>query len=173
MAQKQTTSKTGSKPAAKKKSPAVPEPQPPRFRREIWAAVFLLLSGLLFISFFNMDGAFVAFFANLVKGFVGWGVWAAAPAYLFISLILFSLLRIDNILLSIIIRLLIIFGVAAVLNEPFSALEVAEINWATRILRAPIDLFQHMTTAEPHPQMLELTVCAFKAALGELEETAE
>lgn len=99
------------------------------------------------------------------------------PAFLIsvmiISLILFSLLRIDNILLSIIIRLLIIFGVAAVLNEPFSALEVAEINWATRILRAPIDLFQHMTTAEPHPQMLELTVCAFKAALGELEETAE
>ena len=46
-------------------------------------------------------------------------------------------------------------------------------RWLNRILRAPIDLFQHMTTAEPHPQMLELTVCAFKAALGELEETAE
>lgn len=89
---------------------------------------------------------------------------------LLISLVLFSLARIDNLLLAVALRLLTILAVAAVLNEPFSALEVAELNWATRILRTPIDLFQHMTTAEPHPQMLELTVCAFKAALGELGE---
>ncbi|MBQ8506721.1 MAG: DUF1385 domain-containing protein [Clostridia bacterium] len=96
------------------------------------------------------------------------------PAFLIsvvgISLVLFSLLRIDNMLLSIVLRLLVILGVAAVLNEPFSALEVAELNWATRILRTPIDWMQHMTTLEPHPQMLELTVCAFRAALGELDE---
>lgn len=94
------------------------------------------------------------------------------PAFLIsvciISLVLFSLVRVDGLLIAIALRLLIILGVAALLNEPFSALEVAERNWATRILRVPIDLFQHMTTLEPHPQMLEVAVCAFKAALGEL-----
>lgn len=94
------------------------------------------------------------------------------PAFLIsvgiISLVLFSLVRTDGLLMSVLLRLLIIPGVAALLNEPFSALEVAEPNWATRILRAPIDLFQHMTTLEPHPQMLEVAVCAFRAALGEL-----
>ncbi len=94
------------------------------------------------------------------------------PAFLIsvclISLVLFSLVRVDGLLIAIALRLLIILGVAALLNEPFSALEVAERSWATRILRAPIDLFQHMTALEPHPQMLEVAVCAFKAALGEL-----
>ena len=89
MAQSKNTNKGKSKSIpAQKKTAAPPEPQPPRFRREIWAVVFLLLSGLLFISFFNMDGAFVAFFANLVKGFVGWGVWLAAPAFLMIAVVL-------------------------------------------------------------------------------------
>lgn len=85
-----------------------------------------------------------------------------------LSLILFSLVQVDGLLPSVALRLLIILGVAALLYEPFSVLEVADRNWATRILRAPIDLFQHMTTLEPHPQMLEVAVCAFKAALGEL-----
>ena len=90
-----------------------------------------------------------------------------------VSMILFSLVRMENVLLSIAVRIAILLGVAAVLNEPFSALEVAELNWATRILRTPIDLMQHMTTLEPHPQMMELTVCAFRAALGELDEDAQ
>ena len=67
-------------------------------------------------------------------------------------------------------KLAILLGVAAVLNEPFSALEAAELNWATRILRAPIDLIQHMTTLEPHPQVMEVALCAFRAALGEIDE---
>lgn len=94
------------------------------------------------------------------------------PAFLIcvlaVSLILFSLVRVENIYLSILVRLLILLGTAAVLNEPFSALEAADSNWATRILRAPINLLQHMTALEPHPQMLEVAVCAFQAALGEL-----
>ncbi len=87
-----------------------------------------------------------------------------------ISMALFSLVQTDALWVSVLARLLILLGVAAVLNEPFSALEAAERNWATRILRAPIDLIQHMTTLEPHPQMLEVAVCAFQAALGELEQ---
>ena len=96
------------------------------------------------------------------------------PAFLIcvmiISMILFSWIRTDGVLLTLAVRLAILLGVAAMLNEPFSALEAAELNWATRILRAPIDLIQHMTTLEPHPQVMEVALCAFRAALGEIDE---
>ena len=67
----------------------VAQSQVPPIRREIWAVIFLFLSVFLFISFFNTDGAFISFLANFVKGFVGWGVWFAAPGFFVISLILF------------------------------------------------------------------------------------
>lgn len=86
-----------------------------------------------------------------------------------ISMILFSLIRTDALWVSILVRLLVLTGVAAVLNEPFSSVESADRTWLNRILRAPIDLIQHMTTLEPHPQMLEVAACAFQAALGELD----
>jgi len=86
-----------------------------------------------------------------------------------ISMVLFSLIRTDALWVSILVRLLVLMGVAAILNEPFSAIEAAERGWLNRILRAPIDLMQHMTTLEPHPQMLEVAACAFQAALGELD----
>lgn len=83
------------------------------------------------------------------------------------SMILFAFLRIDNILLSALARILIVFGVAAMVNEPFAALEAAELNLATRFLRAPMDLFQHMTTIAPSEQIMEVAVSAFQTALGE------
>ncbi|MBQ3575640.1 MAG: DUF1385 domain-containing protein, partial [Clostridia bacterium] len=86
------------------------------------------------------------------------------------SMILFAFLKIDNIFVSALARVLIIFGVAAVLNEPFAALEAANLNIATRILRAPMDLFQHMTAAAPNTQIMEVAVSAFQAALGEGDE---
>lgn len=87
-----------------------------------------------------------------------------------LSMVLFACIRTDGILLTLAVRLGVILGVAAVLNEPFSALEGAELNWATRILRTPIDLLQHMTTVEPHPQIMEVALCAYRAALGEIDE---
>ena len=96
------------------------------------------------------------------------------PAFLIcvmiVSMILFSCIRTDGIWIALGARLAILLGVAAILNEPFSALETAELNWATRILRAPIDLIQHMTTLEPHPQVMEVALCAFRAVLGEIDE---
>lgn len=89
-----------------------------------------------------------------------------------ISMVLFSFVRSGNPLIFIPVRIGILLGVAAVLNEPFSALETAYLNWATRIARLPIDLIQHMTTAEPHPQILEVALCAFQAALGQLDSAA-
>ena len=87
-----------------------------------------------------------------------------------ISMVLFSLIRTEVIWVTVLVRLLILLGVAAIVNEPFSSLETADRSIITRILRAPIELIQHMTTLEPHPQMLEVAVCAFQAALGELEQ---
>ena len=42
-----------------------------------------------------------------------------------------------------------------------------------RIARTPLDLLQYLTTLEPHPQMTEVALCAFHAALGEAEENDE
>ena len=86
------------------------------------------------------------------------------------SIVLFAFLKIDNIFLSALARILIIFGVAAVFNEPYAALEDAELNLATRIVRAPMDLIQHMTTIAPKAQIVEVAVSAFQAALGEGDE---
>ena len=99
------------------------------------------------------------------------------PAFLIcalcISLLLFPLIRPFHWAITAALRVLVLLGVAALLNEPFSALEDARPTLPVRIARAPIDLFQHMTTLEPHPQMLEVAVCAFDAAMGKIGREAE
>ena len=86
---------------------------------------------------------------------------------LVVSMILFSLVRPAGVIAMALSRIGIILGVAALLNEPILAMEDAENTLAVRIVRAPYDLFQRMTTLEPHPQMLEVAICAMQAALGE------
>ena len=90
-----------------------------------------------------------------------------------ISFFFFPLILPQGIALTALWRVLIILAVAAVLNEPFSALEDAKLTLPVRIARTPIDLLQHMTTMEPHPQMLEVAVCAFDAAMGKLGSETE
>lgn len=92
---------------------------------------------------------------------------AFLASVLFISLILFAWLPALSLPAGALVRAVLVLLVAALLNEPFSALEGAKLTLPVRIARAPIDLLQHMTTLEPHPQMLEVAVCAFEAALGE------
>ena len=90
---KKTTSKAKSSASTKKRS-ARPEPMnPPEpvvpIRRELGGVFFLFLTLVIIISYFRNEGAFVLFFSELVKGFVGWGYWIAAPIFLSISYILF------------------------------------------------------------------------------------
>ena len=90
---KKTTSKAKSSASTKKRS-ARPEPMnPPEpvvpIRRELGGVFFLFLTLVIIISYFRNEGAFVLFFSELVKGFVGWGYWIAAPIFLAISYILF------------------------------------------------------------------------------------
>lgn len=96
---KTTTKKGSTKPAANKKSsapkkskaaePVMPPPQAARpIRREVSALIFLFLAVFMVISHFNSDGSFIVFFANLIKGLVGWGFWCYVPAFLVAALIL-------------------------------------------------------------------------------------
>ena len=95
------------------------------------------------------------------------------PAFLIcvliLSLIFFVPVKVEGILLNALIRILIVLLTAALFNEPYSALEKAELTLPVRIVRAPIDFLQHMTALEPHPQMVEVAVCAFEAALADRE----
>lgn len=84
-----------------------------------------------------------------------------------LSMIFFSWVHTSSVLLTLAIRVVILLSVAAVFNEPFSALEAADMTLPVRIARTPIDLLQHILTLEPHSQMLEVAVCAFEAVLAE------
>jgi len=79
---------TKSKKTNSKSTKASPPPSSPPIRREVTGVVFLFLSVFMFISYFNTDGALIAFFSDLLKGLVGWGFWITAPAFLIISGIL-------------------------------------------------------------------------------------
>lgn len=84
-----------------------------------------------------------------------------------ISIVLFSLLPPQGAFSGALTRLGILFGVAALFGEAHRMLEEAPLNGFVRALRAPMDWIQLMTTLAPHPQMMEVVVCAFEAALGE------
>lgn len=86
-AAKKTTERAKKTTKAEQQTP--PPPPAPPIRREIWAVVFLFLAVFMVISSFNTDGAFIAFFANLLKGLIGWGFWIAVPAFLVVAWILF------------------------------------------------------------------------------------
>ncbi len=67
---------------------APPSPPGPSHHREILGGIFLALGAFMLISLFSTEGAFVAFFADLVKGLFGWGFWLTVPAFCFAAVIL-------------------------------------------------------------------------------------
>ena len=86
---------------------------------------------------------------------------------LFLALIAFPWLPHQAFGLAVLTRAFLLLLIAALFNEPYSALERAKLTPLVRVLRAPMDFLQHMTALEPHPQMLEVAICALEAALGE------
>ena len=76
--------------ASKARSPksAEPPPAPTPIRRELGAGVFLFLTLLMLISYFNTDGSFIAFFTDLMKGLLGGGFHLLAPCFLICAFIL-------------------------------------------------------------------------------------
>ena len=87
-AKKSTNTKSKPKTQTKpKKAPVVdnsppPAPPAPPVRREVCAFIFLFLALFAAVGVFNTEGAFIAFFTNLIKGLLGWGFWLSVPAFL-------------------------------------------------------------------------------------------
>ncbi|MCI7741495.1 MAG: DNA translocase FtsK [Clostridiales bacterium] len=65
-----------------------PEPPAAPINREITAFIFFFIAVFIIISYFNTEGAVIAFAANLIKGLFGWGYWLSAPAFLAAAFIL-------------------------------------------------------------------------------------
>ncbi len=87
-ANKKTAKASTAKKSSKAKNTVEPMTQPPPVRRELAAVVFLFLGIFCILSYFNTDGRFVAFFADLMKGLLGWGFWLVAPVFFLVAFIL-------------------------------------------------------------------------------------
>lgn len=88
---KKSSSSKGS--SSSKKNSRQAASQPPQepvvpIRREVGAVIFLFLAVFVAISYFKSEGSFIMFFANLLKGLVGWGYWLTAPVFLLVAVIL-------------------------------------------------------------------------------------
>lgn len=81
-----------------------------------------------------------------------------------LSIIAFACVRTDGLLAQLAYRVGMILSIAAVSNELILPLENADPNSALVGLRAPLTGLQHLFTIEPHNQMIEVAVCAFRAA---------
>lgn len=81
-----------------------------------------------------------------------------------VSLIAFTLIRTFTLPIQILSRILIVFAVAALVNEPIYLAERFSHANPLRVLRAPLMLLERMFVIEPHSQMVEVALCAFNAA---------
>lgn len=81
-------SKTSSKKNSKPVNTQPPEETVVPIRRELGAVVFLFLAVFIAISYFKPEGSFILFFANLIKGLVGWGYWLCSAVFLMVAVIL-------------------------------------------------------------------------------------
>lgn len=82
-----TSSSRTRKPAAATRTSAAAKKKKP-VRREVGAVVFLLLGIFSLIGYFSTNGIFIEFFSHLLKGFFGWGFYAAPPVMFLCAVIL-------------------------------------------------------------------------------------
>ncbi len=69
-------------------SKKAPPPSSKPIRREVGAAVCLFLALFAALGYFGLDGFFITFLSDLIKGLVGYGYWLAPPALLLSAYIL-------------------------------------------------------------------------------------
>lgn len=89
------------------------------------------------------------------------GAFAAVVAI--VSLIAFACVRTEGLPAQLAVRIAIIFAAAAVTNELILPLERAKPESFGALLRRPLTGLQQLFTIEPHNQMIEVAVCAFRA----------
>ena len=171
MASSQKKTKKTTKPAetktSRRRKETAPAPEPKRtYRREIGAAVCLLLALCVAVSYFSADAFFLAIFATVLKGSFGYGYWAVA---IVLAVAGVNLLRHRDrpVTLRTVCTLLLplIVGVAYEINRFVGRHD----NWFTRIITGPGMWFQNFTTNEPDDSMLEVGITALEAVLPENE----
>ena len=81
-----------------------------------------------------------------------------------VSLIAFTMIRTFTLPIQILVRILIVFVAAGVVNEPIYLVERLSATNPLRFLRAPLMWLERMFVMEPHSQMVEVALCAFNAA---------
>lgn len=84
---------------------------------------------------------------------------------LLLALIGFSCFRTGSFGLQLVFRLSVLLASAAIAGELLRPLERARPDTMGAALRAPVVNLQHLFTIEPHNQMIEVALCAFRAAL--------
>ncbi len=90
---------------------------------------------------------------------------AFAVTTLLLSIVAFALVRTFTLPVQLLVRVLIVLIVAAVLGEIVHWLEIAWPNPVARALLAPQTGLERLLVREPHPQMIEVALCAYNAAL--------
>lgn len=89
---------------------------------------------------------------------------AFAIVVMILAMIAFACIRIDGLGMQVAVRLGVILAAAAIANELILPLERAKPDSLGAALRKPLVALQHIFTIEPHNQMIEVAVCAFRAA---------
>ena len=83
---KRTSGATARKGSGGRRSSAAPQPKP--IRREVGAAVCLVLALFSGVGYFHVEALFIDFFCGLIRGLIGYGYWAVPPALLVAGVIL-------------------------------------------------------------------------------------
>lgn len=81
-----------------------------------------------------------------------------------ISIVAFACVHTSGLLVQLCTRAGIILAAAAIVNEIVLPLENANPNGRLASIRQPLMELQHLFTIEPHNQMIEVALCAFRAA---------
>lgn len=85
-----------------------------------------------------------------------------------ISIVVFACFRTEVWWMQLAFRLGVILASAAVVNELIRPLEKSKPDSVGAALRKPLTSLQQLFTIEPHNQMIEVAVCAFRAAYDHL-----
>lgn len=81
-----------------------------------------------------------------------------------VSLAAFTQIRTFTLPIQLLVRILIVFVAAGVVNEPIYLLERIRTGSPLSVLRAPLMWLERIFVIEPHSQMVEVALCAFNAA---------
>ena len=80
------------------------------------------------------------------------------------SMAAFTQVRTFTLPIQLLVRILIVFVAAGVVNEPIYLLERIRTGSPLSALRAPLMWLERIFVLEPHSQMVEVALCAFNAA---------